>query len=193
MRPDGTAANGISMYVDGGASNLNIFERKAIFFGGYYELAQTHDYKSEMLLLDFTTNIINSIMGRTAGILIRDEPEPVLEGTNAHYDGTFFYECRSGFNACFTQYVKGATVDQDRAITQKNMLRYIEDPQSPTLSTVRDVYTHPDSTKRVKNFIFNDDKSMIFYLLDDELHCHNLTSPNAWCNNTSLYPYKSPM
>ncbi len=194
VRPDGTAANALSMYVDGGASNLNIFDRKAIFFGGYYELASAYDYKSEMLLLDFTTNNITSIMGRAAGVLIKEEPQPVADGTNAHYDGTFFYECRSGFNACFTQYLRGASVDQDRAYyTEKNMLRYIENPLSPTLSRVRDVYIHPDSSKRIKNFIFNDDKSMIFYLMDGELHCHNLTSPNAWCNNTGLYPFKSSM
>jgi hypothetical protein len=194
-RPADATSDSISMYVDGGASNLNVFERKAIFFGGYYNLGDAHyNNLSEMILLDFNSNVISSLMGREAGVLIRDNPEPVLEGTNAYSAGTFFYECRNGLNACFTQYITEATVDQDRAYyTEKNMLRYIENPQSPTLSTVRDVYTHPDSTKRIKNFILNDDRSMIFYLMDEQLHCHNLSSSNTWCNNSSLYPYKVSM
>lgn len=192
-RPLNATARSISMYVDAGASNLNVFERKAIFFGGYYELSGTHiDNFSEMILLDFSSNSIKSLMGRESGVLIRDMPEPVFEGTNAYGDGNFFYECRSDMNSCFTQYITEATVDQDRAYySEKNMLRYIENPQSQALSTVRDVYVHSDSSKRIKNFILNDDKSMIFYIMDEQLHCHNLNSANSWCNNTSLYPYKS--
>lgn len=146
-----------------------------------------------MILLDFTSNVITSIMGRLSGVLIRDQAEPAPAGISAH-SAHFWYRCASTSLECFMSYSKGATAAQDRIyFSEKNRLRYIQNPFNTSLSVLNNLFEFLETDKNVNNFIFREDGSQVFYLVQGELYCHDISSNKPWCNDTSLYPFRETM
>lgn len=193
LRADSATPTDINMMVDAGKTNLIVFNRKALFFGGYWESdinSVNFNTFNEMILLDFNSNLITSIMGRLSGVLIKDKAEPAPPGIAAS-TAHFWHRCASTSLECYMNFNKGATSDQDRVyFSEKNRLRYIQNPFNTSLSVLNDLYEFPDTEKNINNFIFKEDGSQVFYLLQGELYCHDISSGKVWCNDTSLYPFK---
>ncbi|GEM_PF-5248867 len=196
MRADSATPSEINMMVDGGKTNLVVFDRKALLFGGYWESdinSVNYNTFNEMILLDFNTNIITSIMGRLSGVLIKDQAEPAPPGIPAS-TAHFWYRCASTSTECYMAFRKGATTPEDRVyFSEKNKLRYIQNPFNTSLSVLNDLLEFPDADKNINNFIFKEDGSQVFYLAQGELYCHDISSGKTWCNDTSLYPFKQAM
>lgn len=196
MRADSATPTEINMMVDAGKTNLVVFNRKALFFGGYWESdinSPNYNTFNEMILLDFGSNLITSIMGRLSGVLIKDKAEPAPPGIAAS-TAHFWYRCASTSTDCFMSFKKGATSDQDRVyFSEKNKLRYIHNPFNTSMSVLNDLYEFPDSEKNINNFIFKEDGSQVFYLVQGELYCHDISSGKSWCNDSSVYPFKQSM
>lgn len=186
-----TTARTVGMWVEAGASNLTIIGKEAIFFGGHYSIGDTTS-TNRVALMDFTNNLITTLMDKLSPIA--NQAEPVPDGSFAK-DSPLWWECRGravdGF--CYNQYEPASGGLNNRLyFSEKNKLRYIDDVFNTATSRVRDLIV-ADPTDLITNFIFSDDKKMIFYMKNQELYCHNFAGAPAWCNDSNLYPFKQEM
>lgn len=186
-----TTARAISMWVDAGSSNVSIVGKEAFFLGGYASAGDTTS-PNRVTFMDFTSNLMTTLMDGIAPIANASEPVP--DGSLAK-DSHLWHECRgkSIDGNCYIQYEPAFGGLNNRLyFSEKNKLRYIDDVFNTSVARVRDLYV-AGADDIITNFIFSDDKQMVFYLKNQALHCHNLGAGPAWCDDSNLYPFQTEM
>lgn len=196
FRSDLDRPSQLTMAVGAGSTNLEIFSNKAIFMGGYFNSDPSggaYNTIAEMSLFDFGSDVITDLMGRKSGVLANTDPSPAIAGVPAR-TAHFVSDCLDARNQCFQRTVLGDVPLDDRVyFSERNRLRYIEKPFAPSESILRDLFVLPPN-QEVRNFIFNIEKSRIYYLLSDgQLYCYSLSGSESSCDGTSLYPYADRM
>ncbi len=163
-----------SLYVYGGFRNLTLKNSGIFLFGGY--IARGRVRTSKLSYFDFGGNTISNIMNSGTNGVSADVTTPgSLSAVNLTSN------CLNGTLTCFSQYRS----DQDRLyFSEDTKLRYITAPNSGS-STLITLFTQPAGGS-ISNFIFSPNNDMIFYLSGSSLYCRNISSGNAWCNDTAL-------
>lgn len=175
---DGYAASNISIYVYGGVNNF-VAKGDNIFILDSYTLSAGSTYDGARLMyLNYDTNETKLLMGNqysngqtpditTPGPLMGNPLHDVCNNRST----CFMYYDDSNDRLYFSEYYK---------------LRYIDKVTDPTNSSL---HTLDDSFgRRVLNWTFTMDKSKIFYISSGKLFCKNITSADAWCDNSDLGP-----
>lgn len=174
---DGDQASKLSLWVYGGVNNFTAKDNN-LFVTSSYLPSTAPQYKGMRLFyLDYAADYVHQIMGDVyANGLSADDAT-----AGSAVSKTFDSRCNHQ-STCYFNYEKS----QDRLYyTEGAKLRYI---QNPTDSANASLHTLKANSRVMYNFIFSEDKTMVFYISSGELYCYNISSGNAWCDNSSLGP-----
>lgn len=170
---------------NGGQTNMTLKGSDGVFLFGAAGVGNSGGFAGDNVSIryfNFATNTVVRVMG--------DFPGQVSNGVSANQTTpgmaqnlSFSNSCIFSTRRCYTLYRE----DEDRLYFTEDTtsLRYITNPTNPSASTLGTLFV---AATIVKNFIFSTDNSMVFYLDGTKLRCRNLTSGNAWCNDTPLGP-----
>lgn len=167
-------------WVNGGINNLTLKGSDKLFVFGAYRngTSRSHVLGAEMKLFDFGSDQVTHIMGdylEDADVTNDQATAGLLE------DKTFSSICRN-VSHCFMDYNNS----QDRLyFSEHDKLRYITEPENPVNSTLVTLLT---ADRDIKNYIFSEDGTQLFYVSGGELYCYDISSGAEWCDDTSLGP-----
>jgi len=173
---------------NGGVGSYGLQQNLQINGSGVFLMGSTskagHIRNPVLRFMDFAAGSITALMGDPTipGSVSLDDNTP---GDPAGVPLTLSSACLNG-GGCYVQYRQ----DQDTLYfteVTKN-LRYITSVSSPANSILGTLFTQPQN-KNIRNFIFSPDHTQLWYLAADAaLHCHDISSGKAWCNDTSMGP-----
>ena len=145
--------------------------------GGVFLLGNGDDSSPAVKLsyFDFAAGTVTELMGGRGSVPSADNSTPGAARNLSFWNGCRYH--------CYIAY----RADEDRLYySELSKLRYLTAPTDPARSTLATLFDTGGS--HIKNFSFSPDGSQLFYLMDGSLHCHDLGSGKAWCNDGPLGP-----
>jgi hypothetical protein len=184
-----------TLSINGGESNLNVYNNLGYIGGTYYGLP-SYPHEPNFAIFNFGSIDVGSVL---AGKMKRIYGSPSATGFSVDSANdspansvstaskTLDVYCRSNSYPCRLQYHPSS----DRLyFTEKDKLRYISNPNNMNSSTVSTVFSLSTTSQYFYNFIVSLDGTKIFYLRDNgRLFCYNLSGTEPQCNlSTALNP-----
>jgi len=148
----------------------------ALKAGGAFLLGKgdTDSQPVKLSYFDFAASKVTVLMGNTGTVAAPDSSTPGSVKNLSIWQG-----CRY---SCYLVY----RADEDRLyFSEQAKLRFLTRPTDPALSTLGTQFT---GKATIGSFSFSPDGKQLFYLQDQLLHCHDLGSGKAWCNDQPLGP-----
>jgi hypothetical protein len=174
LAADGSDPFETDLWPYGTQHNLALSGRTAFLSGSYESTSTT----AVMKVLDFANGVVRSAIGAAPNGVSADRPTP---GTAV--SASLSASCHFNSGDCWIQY----RADEDRLyFTERDTIRYLTSPADPTLSTLGTFWDSAPSS--IENFTFSPDGNMLFYMVDLNLHCRNIGSAPAWCDESPLGP-----
>ena len=171
---DGSDPFDADLWPYGTQHNLALRGHSAFLTGSFESSSTT----AVMKVLDFANGVVRSAIGAAPNGISPDLPTP-----GDAVSASLSQSCHFNLGDCWIQY----RADEDRLyFTEVDKIRYLTSPADPTLSTLGTFWdTAPSS---IENFSFSPDRTMLFYMLGGQLHCHDIGSAPAWCDDSRLGP-----
>ncbi len=179
-RPDDSSSTGTNLYVEGFQNNLQISSAGLGFMLGSYEVSYA-PMKPVLKVLNFgnfqsgeiPAGKLRHVMGDVAiAATSADSAAPI---TNKSFSAS----CISGGCSTFHDETNNRLY-----FAEDKKIRYITNPNSPTISTLGTLFTHQSLS--TVNFTLSPDMSTLYYIgTGGRVYCHNITSTRAECTSGS--------
>ena len=179
-RPDDSSSTGTSLYVDGFHNNLQLSSTGLGFILGSYDHTAA-PMKAVLKVLNFGNAQDGEI---PAGKMRHVMGDITTSGTSADSaapisNKSFSATCIRG--GCSTFYDE---TNNRLYFAENTKIRYITNPNSPTISTLGTLFTHQSLS--IVNFTLSPDMSTLYYIgTGGRVYCHNITSNRAECTSGS--------
>ena len=166
-----------SLYVDAGKNNFTL-KGQALFVAPNY--VGTNDPNLTFRLMDFTEKTTPIILGGVFTSSQNKLSSAVITTPGGVAAAALWNGCKNN-NKCFLQY---NSADDRLYFSENNKIRYITEPDKPTLSTLGDLFTV--GSGEILNFSFSPDKKQLWYFKNSTgLYCKDFGSSKSWCDNTT--------